>query len=69
MLVRSKGERFEIVFGAQRHRAAQLADAATVPASIREMNDAQVLEAQLIELPIVGKLFLAIHWSQHVVYM
>ena len=49
LLVRPKGERFEIVFGAQRHRAAQMADAATVPVSIREMTDAQVLEAQLVE--------------------
>jgi len=49
LLVRPKGERFEIVFGAQRHRAAQMADAATVPVGIREMNDAQVLEAQLVE--------------------
>jgi ParB family chromosome partitioning protein len=49
LLVRPKGERFEIVFGAQRHRAAQMADAATVPVSIREMSDAQVLEAQLVE--------------------
>ena len=49
LLVRPKGERFEIVFGAQRHRAAQMADAATVPVSIRAMTDAQVLEAQLVE--------------------
>ena len=49
LLVRPKGERFEIVFGAQRHRAAQIAYAATVPVSIREMTDAQVLEAQLVE--------------------
>lgn len=49
LLVRPKGERFEIVFGAQRHRAAQMADAVTVPVSIREMTDAQVLEAQLVE--------------------
>ncbi|HVW79049.1 MAG TPA: ParB/RepB/Spo0J family partition protein [Alloacidobacterium sp.] len=49
LLVRPKGERFEIVFGAQRYRAAQIADASTVPVSIREMTDAQVLEAQLVE--------------------
>jgi ParB family chromosome partitioning protein len=49
LLVRPKGDRFEIVFGAQRHRAAWMADAATVPVSIREMTDAQVLEAQLVE--------------------
>ena len=49
LLVRPKNERLEIVFGAQRYRAAQIADAATVPVSIREMTDAQVLEAQLVE--------------------
>jgi ParB family chromosome partitioning protein len=49
LLVRPKGERFEIVFGAQRYRTAQMADAANVPVSIREMTDAQVLEAQLVE--------------------
>ncbi|MGA2051661.1 MAG: ParB/RepB/Spo0J family partition protein [Terracidiphilus sp.] len=49
LLVRPKNERLEIVFGAQRFRAAQLANAATVPVSIREMTDAQVLEAQLVE--------------------
>jgi hypothetical protein len=61
LLVRPKGERFEIVFGAQRYRAAQIAQSATVPARIREMTDAQVLEAQLIELSIVGKCFLCLH--------
>jgi ParB family transcriptional regulator, chromosome partitioning protein len=49
LLVRPKNEWFEIVFGAQRYRAAQMADAATVPVSIREMTDAEVLEAQLVE--------------------
>jgi ParB family transcriptional regulator, chromosome partitioning protein len=49
LLVRPKNDHLEIVFGAQRYRAAQMADAATVPVSIREMTDAQVLEAQLVE--------------------
>ena len=49
LLVRPKGERFEIVFGAQRFRSAQIAEAATVPVGIRDMTDAQVLEAQLVE--------------------
>ncbi|HEX4029209.1 MAG TPA: ParB/RepB/Spo0J family partition protein [Terracidiphilus sp.] len=49
LLVRPKDERLEIVFGAQRYRAAQIAEAATVPVGIREMTDAQVLEAQLVE--------------------
>lgn len=49
LLVRPRNEHLEIVFGAQRYRAAQIAEAETVPVRIREMSDAQVLEAQLIE--------------------
>jgi len=49
LLVRPKGERLEIVFGGQRYRAAQIAEVETVPARIREMTDAQALEAQLVE--------------------
>jgi ParB family chromosome partitioning protein len=50
LLVRPRNERgFEIVFGARRYRAAQLAEAATVPVRIKNMTDAEVLEAQLIE--------------------
>jgi ParB family chromosome partitioning protein len=50
LLVRPLGERnFEIVFGARRYRAAQLAEVATVPVRIKHMTDAEVLEAQLIE--------------------
>ncbi len=50
LLVRPKNERsFEIVFGARRYRAAQMAEAATAPVRIKNMTDAEVLEAQLIE--------------------
>jgi len=49
LLVRPRNEHLEIVFGAQRYRAAQIAESDTVPVRIREMTDAQVLEAQLIE--------------------
>jgi ParB family chromosome partitioning protein len=49
LLVRPKHDRFEIVFGAQRFRAAKMAEKETVPVTIREMSDAEVLEAQLIE--------------------
>ena len=50
LLVRPKDEAsFEIVFGARRYRAAQMAEAATVPVRIKNMTDAEVLEAQLIE--------------------
>ena len=40
---------FEIVFGARRYRAAQLAGQDTVPVRIRQMSDAEALEAQLVE--------------------
>ena len=50
LLVRPITERgFEIVFGARRYRAAQMADAATVPVRIKNLTDAEALEAQLIE--------------------
>jgi ParB family transcriptional regulator, chromosome partitioning protein len=70
LLVRPQSERrFEIVFGARRYRGAALAERETVPVCIREMTDAQVLEAQLIELSIVGKSFLCLYATWHVVYM
>jgi ParB family chromosome partitioning protein len=40
---------FEIVFGARRYRAAHIAEAETVPVRIKNLTDAEVLEAQLIE--------------------
>src|SRR5580698_3707439 len=40
---------FEIVAGARRYRAAQMAEADMVPVRIVNMNDAQALEAQLVE--------------------
>jgi ParB family transcriptional regulator, chromosome partitioning protein len=50
LLVRPRTERsFEIVFGERRYRGAAMAEKETVPVCIREMTDAQVLEAQLVE--------------------
>ncbi len=49
LLVRPKDKRYEIVFGAQRFRAAQIAGKKVVPVEIRDMTDAQVMEAQLVE--------------------
>src|SRR5580698_6792826 len=40
---------FEIVAGARRYRAAQIAEAPTVPVHIATLTDAEALEAQLIE--------------------
>ena len=47
--VRPNNQGFEIVAGARRYRAAQLADLFSVPARIVEIDDAQALEWQLVE--------------------
>jgi len=50
LLVRPLTENgFEIVAGARRYRAAQIAEVATVPVRIVHLSDAEVLEAQLVE--------------------
>jgi ParB family chromosome partitioning protein len=50
LLVRPITEQgFEIVAGARRYRAAQMAEAATVPVRIVNLTDAESLEAQLVE--------------------
>ncbi|WP_433971355.1 ParB/RepB/Spo0J family partition protein [Tunturiibacter lichenicola] len=50
LLVRPVTEQgFEIVAGARRYRAAQMAEAATVPVRIVNLTDAESLEAQLVE--------------------
>jgi ParB family chromosome partitioning protein len=49
ILARPKDDRLEIVFGARRFRASQLAGRETIPALVRVMSDAEVLEAQLVE--------------------
>src|SRR6202046_2604563 len=67
--VRPNSEGFEIVAGARRFRAAQLAELFAIPARIVEIDDAQALEWALVELSIVGKSFLCIHAARYVVYM
>jgi ParB family chromosome partitioning protein len=47
--VRPNNQRFEIVAGARRYRAAQLAELFSVPARIVEIDDAKALEWQLVE--------------------
>jgi ParB family transcriptional regulator, chromosome partitioning protein len=49
LLVRPVDGRFEIVAGERRFRAARLAGRDTVPATVRELSDAECLEIQLIE--------------------
>src|SRR5580658_1795345 len=70
LLVRPLTEQgFEIVAGARRYRAAQMAEVETVPVCIVNLTDAQALEAQLIELSIVGKSVLCLYEPRHVVYI
>lgn len=42
-------DRFEVVAGARRFRAARLADLVSVPVRVVQLSDTQVLEYQLIE--------------------
>jgi ParB family chromosome partitioning protein len=50
LLVRPKGpQSFEIVAGARRYRAAQLAGQESVPVRIVELSDAQALETSIVE--------------------
>jgi ParB/RepB/Spo0J family partition protein len=67
--VRPDAEGFELIAGARRYRAAQIAELFSIPARIVEMDDARALEWQLIELSIVGKIFLCLYATWHVVYM
>jgi len=60
---------FEIVFGARRYRAARMAEVATVPVRIKQLTDAEALEAQLVELSIVVKRFLCLRAAPYVLYM
>ena len=67
--VRPNNQGFEIVAGARRFRAAQLAELFSVPARIVEIDAAQALEWQLVELSIGVKRFLSVFAGLHVVDM
>ena len=67
--VRPNNQGFEIVAGARRYRAAQLAELFSVPARIVEIDDAKALEWQLVELSIGVKRFLSVFAGLHVVDM
>ena len=49
IVVRPKDSGFEIVAGARRFRAGQLAEQFSLPARIKELTDAQAMEWQLVE--------------------
>jgi ParB family chromosome partitioning protein len=67
--VRPNEKGFEIVAGARRYRAAQLAELFSIPARIVQIDDAQAIEWQLVELSIVVKRFLFRYAGPHVVSM
>jgi len=49
LLVRPKGEGYELVAGERRYRAAQLAGLEEVPVVVRDLDDTEVLELALVE--------------------
>lgn len=49
LIVRTKGDKYEIVAGERRYRAARLAKVREVPILIKDFDDKQVLEVALIE--------------------
>ncbi|NJM79182.1 MAG: ParB/RepB/Spo0J family partition protein, partial [Flavobacterium sp.] len=49
ILVRPNGDGFILIAGARRLRAAKLADCATIPARVLELDDAAADEATIIE--------------------
>jgi ParB family chromosome partitioning protein len=67
--VRPNSEGYEIVAGARRFRAANLAEMGEIPVRIVQLSDEQAVEWQLVELSIVGKSFLCPYATWHVVYM
>jgi ParB family chromosome partitioning protein len=48
-LANGKAGTYELVFGARRYRASKLAKRDTIPATVRELTDAECLELQLVE--------------------
>ena len=67
--VRPNSDGYEIIAGARRFRAAQLAAFEEIPVRIVQLSDEQVFEWMLIELFIVGKSFRCFHVVLHIVYM
>lgn len=49
IIVRERGERYVIVAGERRFRAARLAGLDTIPAVVRNMDESEVLEVALVE--------------------
>jgi ParB family chromosome partitioning protein len=49
ILVRRRGERYQIIAGERRFRAAQAAGLSTVPVTVRDVDDEHLLELALVE--------------------
>jgi ParB family chromosome partitioning protein len=59
LLVRELSEnKYEVVAGARRLRAAKLAELEKLPVRVVKLTDAEAIEAQCVELSVVGKKFL-----------
>jgi ParB family chromosome partitioning protein len=64
LLVRELEEsKYEVVAGARRLRAAKLAELEKLPVRVVKLTDAEAIEAQCVELSVVGKKFLLIRGS------
>ena len=58
LLVRELEEsKYEVVAGARRLRAAKLAELEKLPVRVVKLTDAEAIEAQCVELSVVGKVF------------
>jgi ParB family transcriptional regulator, chromosome partitioning protein len=56
LLVRPLEEsKYEVVIGARRLRAARLTELESVPVRVKQLTDAEAIEAQVVELSVVGK--------------
>ncbi len=60
---------YELVAGARRYRASKLARRESIPATVRELTDAEALELQVIELSVVRNSFLCWAAARHVIHM
>ncbi len=70
LLVRELEEsKYEVVAGARRLRAAKLAELEKLPVRVVKLTDAEAIEAQCVELSVVGKIVLWRYAARHVVYI